>query len=430
LPRIGFGAVVLACVVLQSVRTPGQDQSAFVRLSSQATPRVTDLSVVRQQRIDVPNPVLLSDPQRSAVLSVNLFSDVSFRAVRERIETTAHGSAWIGALEGYADSNAVFTVVENELLGHIYAPFGFFRIERQAGGHYIAQQIDLRGGTGDDVEVPRRPPASRTTSQWSTSAADDGSVIDVLVTYTRDALKNFRSDSQAKSEIDMAVAETNEALRNSGVNTRLRLVHTEAVDYNETGDSAVDLTRLRTPDDGILDTLLRLRDRHAADLVALITDRMEDACGRAYLGWPEFGAEYGFSVSARRCLGRGATFAHEIGHNLGATHDWYDTDTRGAYNYSHGYVSIAGRFQDLMATYGHCGDAKTDCARLLFYANPALRHQGRPQGISVGTGVTCKVRNLENPPCDADVAQTFAQMAPLVARYRDSGVRSTPARAH
>ena len=428
MPRIGFGAVVLACVVLLSVRTPGQDQSAFVRLSLQATPRVTDLSVLRQQRIEIPNPALLSDPQRSTVLNLNLFSDVSFRAVRERIETTAHGIAWIGALEGYADSNAVFVVVENELVGHIFAPFGFFRVARQTDGFYMAQQIDPQVTRPNDVELvpPTGTSALSTFPRWTTSA-DDGSVIDILVAYTQEALRKFRSTSQARADIELAVNETNVALLHSGINTRIRLVHVVDIEYDETGDGDSDLERLRNASDGFLDSIHALRDRHAADLVALIVER-SDVCGIAYRGAIQpWGPDYAFSLSQRYCLGSGLTFAHEIGHNLGASHDWYETDTTGAFPFSHGYVNVAGRFRDIMSVPDHCRDAKVDCPRMVFYANPALRHQGQPQGTSVGTGVTCKARNLDNPPCDADLAQTFAMMAPFVAQYRDSS-RVRPAK--
>lgn len=103
-----------------------QDSPAFVRRSGLPTPPVLDIEVLRQQRIEVPSIALLSDPQRSAVLQLDLFADVTFRAVRERLEPTAHGISWVGSLEGYPDSDAIFVLVEDELLGHIYAPFGFF----------------------------------------------------------------------------------------------------------------------------------------------------------------------------------------------------------------------------------------------------------------------------------------------------------------
>jgi peptidyl-Asp metalloendopeptidase len=402
-----------------------QQPVLLTRLSSSATPRITSLDVVRQQTIEITSAALLADEQRSSVLQLDLFADVSFRAVRERIEPTANSLSWVGRLEGYEGSSALFVVVGDELVGHVYAPFGFFRVARQANGLYLAQQVDPEAARSNDVEIV--PPTSRvlSTSAQLAASTDDGSVIDILVAYTKEALTKFRSTSQARADIELAVNETNEAFRNSGISTRIRLVHVVDIEYEEGGNSEVDLARLRNPNDGFLDSLHTLRDQHAADLVAIIVER-SDVCGRAYLGaLASWGSEYAFSLTRRVCMGSGITFAHEIGHNLGAMHDWYETDTTGAFPFSHGYVNVAGRFRDIMSLPDHCQDAKVDCPRLLFYANPVLKHQGHTQGTSVGTGITCKARNLDNPPCDADVAQTFARMAPFVAQYRDSSVRAT-----
>ncbi|MBI4266264.1 MAG: hypothetical protein HY657_17965 [Acidobacteria bacterium] len=119
-----------------------QQASPFVRRSPLATPPVTSVEVVRQQRLEVTSPALLTDPDQSRVLQLDLFADVSFRALRERLEPTADGMSWIGVLEGYPVSSVVFVLVRGELMGHIYAPFGFFRIERHQNGSYLVQQIE------------------------------------------------------------------------------------------------------------------------------------------------------------------------------------------------------------------------------------------------------------------------------------------------
>ena len=73
-----------------------------------------------------------------------------------------------------------------------------------------------------------------------------------------------------------------------------------------------------------------------------------------------------------------------------------------------------------MATGQHCADMNTDCVRLLAYSNPLVTHYGNPLGVPVGSSTTCTTKNLSNPPCDADAAQAIGNMAPRVARYRDS----------
>jgi hypothetical protein len=274
-----------------------------------------------------------------------------------------------------------------------------------------------------DASAGRGQPSTISGNVSGTLAVDDGTVIDILVAYTQDALNGFGGDVQAQATIDLLIAETNQAFRNTGLNTQLRLVHATGVEYPETGDSSIDLGRLRTPGDGFLDDLLNVRDLHAADLVALITERTEESvCGRGYVGRLGSTGTFGFSVERRRCTNSGRTFAHEIGHNLGARHDWYVSANGGAYPYSKGYVSLPGRFRDLMAYYDLCRDTGTQCANLLAYSNPVIRQDGHPAGVPVGTNVTCTEGNLNNPPCDADIAATFRDMAPVVARFRNSRI--------
>ena len=86
---------LLAVVIILCGRAASAQESvSFVRRSDVPTPPVTDNAVVRQQRVDIPLPALLADPDRSRVLQLNLFADVSLRAVRERLEPTAHGVSW------------------------------------------------------------------------------------------------------------------------------------------------------------------------------------------------------------------------------------------------------------------------------------------------------------------------------------------------
>lgn len=218
------------------------------------------------------------------------------------------------------------------------------------------------------------------------------------------------------------MAETNQALRSTGLGVRLRLVHTATVEGAETGDSTQYLQQLRDPNDGFFDEVPGLRDRYGADLVALITERMDGYCGRAFINHPRSrrGGESGFSVAKRSCLSGGGLFAHEIGHNLGAQHDWYETARPGAFQYSKGHVSLEGRFLDIMSYFNLCRDTSTQCARMLGYANPEVTRDGHRTGVPIGTNVTCVAGNTNNPPCDADIARTFLEMAPVVARYRDS----------
>jgi hypothetical protein len=406
-----------------------QQALPLVRRAAVATPRVADVRVVRQQAVEVA-PVALGDLQRSPALQLDLFPDVSFRALRTRAAPTGHGMSWVGVLDGYPGSAAVFAMVGDELVGHLYAPFGFFRIQRGDSG-YLVQQVEPGPGEDDVVADPgpwpRETDASRAMSREERVGTlahpdDSGALIDVMVIYTRSALEGFGSEARTLATIDLLVTQTNEALRNSRISSNLRLVHAGVIDYEESGDFSIDLDRLWARSDGFLDDVHALRDRYAADLVVLVTEKLQGTVeGAAFLNGPPSTGSGGFSVIQRSGTQNGRTFSHEIGHNLGLQHDWYVTSSPGAFSYSKGYVSLPGRFLDLMAYWNLCIDRQVRCSQLLCYSNSTIERDGHAQGVRPGTNVTCRAWDYSSQvECDADSAATLAIMAPVVARFRNS----------
>ena len=113
------------------------------------------------------------------------------------------------------------------------------------------------------------------------------------------------------------------------------------------------------------------------------------------------------------------TFTHELGHNMGLSHDWYESG-RGAWLPSaHGFVSLEGRFNTLMADNTKCMDVLgATCSRLPVFSDPNSTHMGFPTGVAIGTNLNCTSGNVDNLPCDTDAVSTLAETAPIVAGYR------------
>ena len=237
--------------------------------------------------------------------------------------------------------------------------------------------------------------------------------IDVAVLYTTAARREAAGGIE--SVIDLMVAETNHALRASGVPHRIALVERSEVQYSEAGDSQEDLNRLANPSDGYLDEVHALRDRVGADLVHLIVDELEpEFCGRARLQGP-------FGVTGRLCGGR--TFAHELGHNMGLSHDRYQMHhhERGPYPHpAYGYVNQQGlrpsassssRWRTIMSYPAQCSDDGFSCRQLLRFSNPRQTRNDDPLGVAYGAGGS----GLTGP---ADAAAVLDNTGPAVALWR------------
>ena len=212
--------------------------------------------------------------------------------------------------------------------------------------------------------------------------------VDVAVIYTPAAREAAGGGAAAiEAAIDLLIAETNQAYATSGVHQRLALVGRSEVPYTETSGD-VDIGRLDDPDDGHLDEAHALRDRTGADLVHLIVDLPDyDVCGIAQLP----GA---FGITVLHC--GGIVVAHELGHNMGLSHDRYADRGNLSPHPAYGYVNQrafaaeaarSSRWRTIMSYVNQCEDAYTSCPWLLRLAAPVLESapelQRRPVGHSL-----------------------------------------------
>ena len=240
--------------------------------------------------------------------------------------------------------------------------------------------------------------------------------IDVAVVYTPAARNAVGGAAAIEALIDLRVAETNQAFAASGVQPRVRLVERFEAAYDETGDSSLDLSRLADPSDGHMDQVHVVRDRIGADLVSLMVED-SDVCGKAHFR----GA---FSLTALGCA-----FTHELGHNLGLSHDRYTIERSGyttqghpAYGYVNPQAFAAGagrsrRWVTIMAYVTQCLDAHVACSSVFRFSNPRESYNGDPLGVPHGAGGTGVAR-------PADAAAVVNATGPVVALWRDPPARA------
>ncbi|MCU0463870.1 MAG: hypothetical protein MUF38_04825 [Anaerolineae bacterium] len=152
-------------------------------------------------------------------------------------------------------------------------------------------------------------------------AADDGSVMDVLIAYTPLGRAQLGgTDAAVHAQVSSTISEINTRFANAGIETRLRWVGARFTFYLEqiNVDFHADLNNLMGTTDGYMDELHPARDAYAADLVLLITgSQFAIYTGDAPV-WTGADASRGFAVVEGRYFSP-TTVMTEVGRLLGAT---------------------------------------------------------------------------------------------------------------
>ncbi|MCX6538783.1 MAG: M12 family metallo-peptidase [Acidobacteria bacterium] len=433
-------------VPLSAVRPQDGIEGLFVGTTPRALRNVTtDPTVVRSRQVTIDFAALadpgVADARMAArpALLLNLFDDASFTAVRDRIDQTENGFTWVGHIPGIEMSTVTLASVDGLVSGSIVMREAVYAIRYVGGGIHEVAQIDQSKFLPELNPIPVTPAdAGMTVTQdpgGPVVMGDDGSTIDVLVLYTPAAAVAAGGTTAMATRVNLGISEANTSYINSGIAQRLRLANSQQVNYSENNDLAQDLYAVSNSNGSTAlgDSAASLRNTYNADLVMLITSpSAPNACGIAWLMTSvsvNSMAPYGFSVVEQSCISPNYSFAHELGHNMGARHDWYVDAGKTPYTYAHGYVDPPNRFRTVMSYNDVCLDQGFNCTRLLYWSNPSVHSPGAngsaAMGIAGGTKSDCPTGTTSNISCDADDHRVLNSTAFTVANFRSS-VRLTP----
>lgn len=346
-----------------------------------------DPTVIRARNVRVDVELLRSGASPSVELP--LFDGMKpLVLVRDRTEAAPGGFVWLGHVAGQAQSQAVLSVVDDVVSGNITTLEGEVYQLRYAGnGIHALRQIN-HAAFPEEAPPLEVAPSEEDTSSASADfqvTADTGSTIDVMVVYTATARSASGGASAMSSLINLAMSETNTGYSNSGVNQRVRLVHTAELSYAESGSLSTDLSRLRSTTDGYMDGIHTTRNTYKADLVSLFVENGGSYCGMAYImtSVSTSFASSAFSVVDQDCATGYYSFGHEMGHNMGARHDRYVDNTDGSpYSYNHGYYYSSGKWRTVMAYNDGCQAVGVSCTRINYWSNPNKFYNGVAMGVS------------------------------------------------
>src|SRR5207245_2484419 len=144
-----------------------------------------------------------------------------------------------------------------------------------------------------------------------------------------------------RSLIHLAALETNVSFLLSGIKAAVRVVHTEEVRDEEAKTMKMDRDRLQAAKDGYFDVAQDRRDKYGADAVVLIVAD-GDTSGISFIMEkvsPDF-EDYAYCVVKRDAATANFSFTHELGHLMGARHEWSnDCTDKKPFPDNHGYVS-------------------------------------------------------------------------------------------
>ncbi len=234
------------------------------------------------------------------------------------------------------------------------------------------------------------PPAEKASAQDSDSSI---TIIDLMVLYTRQFTDYYGIDTQAM--ILNYVDQANDVFQRTNINAYFNLIHTQLADssdYNESVSLSTAIGNLRN--DAAVQSL---RNTHHADMVTLYRKYPDEGngCGIGYLLFNDYQDQinsfepYAYNIVNVKRVGETThqhpyycgdlTMTHELGHNLGCTHDRDHTHNTGLFDYSYGYDH-----DDINNTKDFATVMSYDRPEIPYFSDHTIFYEGNPIGIVPG----------------------------------------------
>lgn len=350
-------------------------------------------TVIRSRVVEINLDLLLRadgaprDLAAGSALALNFFNDATLVAVLDRVEPAYGGGfTWTGRVQDEPLSLVTLAVTDGVMAGNVSLPGRVFEVGYAGDGVHAVYEVDQSAFPPEAAPISVDILEGEEAGADPAATADDGSVIDVMVVYTPAAGSAVGGTTPMLNLINLAVTETNQTYGYSGIIQRLHLVRAAEVSYTETTFDAA-LYDLTNPSDGKMDIVHTLRNTYAADEVVLIVNNPQ-YCGLAWLMQTVTTAfeDHAFAVVNWQCATGYYSFGHELGHNMGAHHDYYAVSKynqgSGAYWYSYGYVNTTKRWRTVMAYNDACADLGFNCTRIPYWSNPNVYYDGVPVGTA------------------------------------------------
>jgi hypothetical protein len=279
------------------------------------------------------NPMLKSGEmlKSGSGIALNLFEDIQYTASVNRSDININGTFSFSATVNETMGYAIFTHHGSRSLVTVYLPSAgmYYKIisDPVTLDHFL---IEMHAADRDILESA--PPIipdfieenileqKRIQEHLKNQdlGPDDWANVDVMVLYTTGAEfwgENFGGGIE--NVVAAAMANAQLVLDNSETRMTVTLVHSEVLNFTETGNTGNDLGTFAQSG-----PIANLRNQYNADLVSVFA-RVSDVGGVGYLLNTRMGRpEIGYSVTRIQQAAGGYTHIHEMGHNMGCHHHW------------------------------------------------------------------------------------------------------------
>lgn len=337
------------------------------------------------QKVTVPSKQLLSRPQNTGAYRFALkLKQAQINIDVNNVIQNNHGTQSFSSsfTTDATDWTLIYTQGRTSGFGELFGNGQHLVIE-QRGEQVFVVDVGLSGLTPglyeNDIVGKLNSPSAFRQDANQLGADDDLAIVDILLLYTRNIADTFENE-MTQTLLEHLVFKANQTFFDSRINMRLRLVHTEFVDYPNPS-SVVALNQLRdaldgdptTQTDPSLANIAELRNTFGADLVSMIRTHdlnEREVCGIAMFPNPELDflanvSNVGISGGSN-CMD---TFTHEIGHNFGAGHQRFNGQSQGAQPAA-GALIVQNKFNTVMSSIG-TGDINRDFG-LPVFSNPSI----------------------------------------------------------
>lgn len=389
-------AAGLCFIAALHVTAAAQTNSPFVSTTRGSTQRANEREVVRTRNVTIKTAAL---DFKLRTITLPLFDGITVTATRERTTSTKWGDVWSGKTR---EPGGLVMIAKR---GRDYAihvrPGGsklrnrLYEVVPIGEGVHQVREIDTNRYPPDGKGTEVHPPKDRGKGDADDCATDPPDEIDVMIVYTDDARVAAGTTTAIELQALLAIEASNIAYANSDVTQRLNLVQLMEVDYAEQDNETTDLNNLQGTADGNIDNIHAIRDSVGADVVSMLVSKLNGWAGWAnIMGTVDASfASSAFSLVKWSSAVGNLSFPHELGHNMGARHDWPNDGTNNSpYVFNHGAFNTAptapaNPWRTIMS-YSNVSngcDAAGGCTRLQFFSNPSINEPvgGDPFGSSV-----------------------------------------------